>query len=101
MDEEKKFYSFEDLVWVLISNGFWLDGDVVVVSRLLEWMHGNGWLIDTPERANQPSGEAFANGLFAIRTTSYIEDDGSYTKEYETLLTEKGEDYFENLFLGA
>jgi phage antirepressor YoqD-like protein len=101
MCEEKKYYRFNDLAWILLTNGLAHKNGLSVESGLISWMHDNGWLIDTPERANQPSEEAFSNGLFAVRSTSYIEDDGSNTTEYETLLTEKGEDYFENLFLGA
>lgn len=97
MNDEKKLYSFNDLAWILLSNGFAHKNSLSVGSGIISWMHTYGWLIDTPERANQPSEDAFSNGLFAVRSTSYIEDDGSNTTEYETLLTEKGKEHFLNL----
>lgn len=67
-------------------------------SSLFDWMRENGW-IDSHD--NTPTEKGYAIGYFAIRDTKCVLEDGSCQVENETLLTEKGWEYFHQLFVNG
>lgn len=68
-------------------------------NRLFAWMRGNGYLIKSGERYNQPTQYSMDRGLFELKERIVTNPDGSVRMTITTKVTGKGQQYFINLFL--
>lgn len=69
-------------------------------NRLFEWMRGNGYLINRKGASfNTPTQLSMDLGLFDIKETIILHNDGHTTINKTTKVTGKGQQYFVNKFL--
>lgn len=69
-------------------------------KRLFEWLRQEGYLIKSGNSKNMPTQKSMGMNLFEVKETSITNPDGSVRVTKTTKVTGKGQQYFNNKFLG-